>query len=598
VSEVAQHRAASSDDLAAQDAIEFDELWRPSDTGAARRGPEQDLLQRGVVTQKQIDDARARQRDDPRLSVLDALTEIGAIDEATALRALGEYFGLPFVHVTPAEIDEDVLGMLPMEYVRAKLVLPVTRGEDNVVVVGICDPADMFLIEDVKRRLGRQVRLVLILPHDVHQVLETFSATPNHQVEDIIKDIAEDAVEVVDSKTEEVADLENLAGESPVIRYVNFLISSAVKEAASDIHIEPTENRLRVRLRIDGVLFEQGQCPPIQMHAAIISRLKIMANLDIAERRLPQDGRIRATVHGRTIDLRVSTLPVTSGEKCVIRILDNRSIMVGLEQLGMQEDTFAGFRHQVLQPHGIVLVTGPTGSGKSTTLYSALQVMDASKLNISTVEDPVEYELQTINQVNVHDSIGMSFSAALRSLLRQDPDVIMLGEIRDEETAHIAVQASLTGHLVLSTLHTNDAPASITRLVNIGVESYLISAAVNAVLAQRLVRRICTNCKAEQTDVPEHVSAFLRKFDANPDKLYHGVGCEKCRHTGYKGRVGLYELLVLDDEMRDLITSSPVLNVLREAARGSGMRTLRGDGLIKVGQGLTTVDELMRMTES
>jgi type IV pilus assembly protein PilB len=378
---------------------------------------------------------------------------------------------------------------------------------------------------------------------------------------------------------------------------VNDLTTGAVREGASDIHIEPGENRLRVRLRVDGLLFDQ-QAPPLQMHAAIVSRLKIMANMDIAERRLPQDGRIRATVHGRTVDMRVSTLPVVHGEKCVIRILDNRSILVGLENLGMMSDTLEAFMRQINQPHGIVLVTGPTGSGKSTTLYSALRVMDSNEMNISTVEDPVEYELESINQVNVHESIGMTFSAALRSLLRQDPDVVMVGEVRDAETARIAIQASLTGHLVLSTLHTNDAPSSITRMINIGVEPYLISAAVNAVLAQRLVRRICTGCKQPVTKVKENIAAYMQKIGAPVDKLFQGAGCEKCRQTGYKGRVGIYEFLELDDDLRDIITSNPTLTDMRRAAREKGMRTLRDDGIKKVAEGLTTVEEIMRATET
>ena len=583
---------------ASGDPIEFAELWRPSGESTGQNGPEGILLERGAVRPEQIEQARKAQQDDPRLSVLDALVQAGAVDDIVAVQAVAEYFNLPFLRVKAPEVDPDVFASLPVEYLQAKRVLPIRRDPEGLTVVGICDPADIFLIDDVKGRLGARLRMVLLLPRDILQVIEELSASPTQQVEDIIKDIAEDAVEVVDAKTEDVADLEKVAGESPVIRYVNFLIASAVKESASDIHIEPTESRLRVRLRIDGVLFEQKQCPPLQMHAAIISRLKIMANLDIAERRLPQDGRIRATVHGRTIDLRVSTLPLTNGEKCVIRILDNQSIQVGLQNLGMWDDTLEGFRRQILQPHGIVLVTGPTGSGKSTTLYSALQVMDASRLNISTVEDPVEYELESVNQVNVHDHIGMTFAAALRSLLRQDPDVIMIGEVRDDETARIAVQASLTGHLVLSTLHTNDAPSSITRLINIGVEPYLISAAVNAVLAQRLVRKICENCKAQITEVPERVAAYLTKFNANPEKLYQGAGCEACRHTGYRGRLGTYELLTLTDEVRDVISAGPGLNELRRSAHDTGMRTLREDGLQKIAAGLTTVDELMRVTET
>ncbi len=387
------------------------------------------------------------------------------------------------------------------------------------------------------------------------------------------------------------------ARSEPVINFVDSTIAQAVNEGASDIHIEPREKKLHVRLRIDGILFNIP-APPIKMHPAIISRLKILANLDISERRLPQDGRIRANVSGKQIDLRISMLPISHGEKCVIRILDSRAISVGLEQLGMAEDTLDAFRSEILQPHGIVLVTGPTGSGKSTTLYSALQVMDGAALNICTVEDPVEYDLESVNQVAVHENIGMTFAVALRSLLRQDPDTIMVGEIRDEETARVAVQAALTGHMVLSTLHTNDAPSSMTRLVDIGIEPYLISAAVNGALAQRLLRRICENCKEPLTVIPESIAAYLEKHSDQTGQLYCGTGCETCHNTGYKGRIGIYELLVLNEELRDIITHNPSLGDLKAAAKKQGMRSLRDDGLRKAFQGMTTVEELIRITES
>jgi type II secretory ATPase GspE/PulE/Tfp pilus assembly ATPase PilB-like protein len=333
------------------------------------------------------------------------------------------------------------------------------------------------------------------------------------------------------------------------------------------------------------------------MHAAIISRLKIMANLDIAERRLPQDGRVRAMVHGRKVDLRMSTLPTASGEKCVLRILDNRSINVNLEDLGFGENELTIWQNQIDQPHGILLVTGPTGSGKTTTLYASLRQMDGNKLNISTVEDPIEYHLNQANQVQVHDKIGMTFAAALRALLRQDPDVVMLGEIRDADTARIAVQASLTGHLVLSTLHTNDAPSSVTRLINIGVEPYLIAAAVNAILAQRLVRKICPHCKEEYTPSDE-MKEFLTLQGFSSGQTLRGKGCDRCRKTGYAGRLGIYELLVMDDSLRDLVTSNPDVTQLRKLCRERGLVTLRTDGFRKVMQGLTTVDEILRVTEN
>ncbi|MCY2925075.1 MAG: GspE/PulE family protein [Planctomycetota bacterium] len=573
----------------------FAELWRP-DATAARHGPERLLLEEGLVSSDQLDKALRRQQDNPRLSVLDALVAVKAIDAVQALQTRARYHGMGFQRVAPADVDANVLNLLPGDYVKNKLVMPICWQNDKILI-GVSDPADIFLIDDVKSRIRKPVAMVVIPREDILRVMSEATADPGHHVEDIIKDIAEDAVEVVESKAEEVTDLEKIAGESPVIRYVNYLIASAVAEGASDIHVEPGENRLRIRCRVDGVLGEQ-HAPPAAMHAAIVSRLKIMADLNIAERRLPQDGRIRAAIRGRPVDLRVSTLPTVHGEKCVIRILDNRSITVGLESLGMNEHMLANFRKEIFKPHGIVLVTGPTGSGKSTTLYSALQVMDAETQNIATVENPVEYELPTICQVNVHESIGMTFSAALRSLLRQDPDIIMIGEIRDEETARIAVQASLTGHLGLSTLHTNDAPSSITRLINIGVEPYLISAAVNAALAQRLARRICPNCRQPETSLKESERVYLEKHEADIKQTFRGAGCDRCRHSGYTGRVGLFELLPLDDEIRDIIARDASLNELRQAAKAHGMWTLMQDGLGKIASGQTTVEEVMRITET
>ena len=584
------------------EAPEFKVVWTPTNSDAIRRGPEGVLLANGVISPEQLENAIAEQQQQPHLSILDLLIQSQTVTEIQALEALAEYFKHPFVRLTAADVDPNTFAKLPVAYLKAKRVLPF-RSTPKGVLLALSDPADIFLIDDVKRRLRGRVQLVVTPPEDILKLIDELSSDPNEQISEIIKDISEDTVEVVDEKTEEVQDLETEAGKGPVIRYVNFLIASAVREGASDIHIEPGEARVRVRFRIDGVLFDQhkknARKQPLSMklHPAIISRLKIMANLDIAERRLPQDGRIRATVHGHTVDLRVSTLPVVHGEKCVIRILDGRSTAVGMEALGFQKDTLDAFRRQILQPHGIVLVTGPTGSGKSTTLYSSLRIMDSDSLNISTVEDPVEYELDFCSQVNVHDSIGMTFAAALRSLLRQDPDVIMLGEIRDEETARIAIQASLTGHLVLSTLHTNDAPSSVTRLIDIGIEPFLISAAVNAILAQRLVRRICEHCKRPVENVSEAATKYLDAAGANVETLYEGAGCEKCRKTGYKGRVGLYELLMLDEPMRELVANNPKLQDLRQAFRASGMRGLREDGMEKVAAGLTTVEELMRVTE-
>ena len=569
-----------------------------SDKPVTRKGPEQTLLLRGVITEQQLDKALEVQQSDMRMSVLDALIQNGAIDEILALKTVAEYFKLRFRRVEVADVDQEIFELLPADYLKAKNVLPMKkRGE--TVEVAVANPGDIFIVDDLRRRLNHWVELVVAPTEDIRKVIEELSCGLSEQVEEILStmDVQEDSVEVVEDQKNESEDLEKMAGESPVIRYVNYIISSAVHEGASDIHIEPAHKKLRVRFRMDGVLFEQS-APPAQMTGAIISRLKIMSKLDIAETRLPQDGRIRATVQGRSVDLRVSLLPTVHGEKCVIRILDNNSISVGLEMLGMMPETLAGFKKQIDEPNGIFLVTGPTGSGKSTTLYSAIQVLDRDKLNISTVEDPVEYELDGINQVHVQDQIGMTFSAALRSLLRQDPDVVMVGEIRDAETALIAVQASLTGHLVFSTLHTNDAPSAVTRLINIGVEPYLISAALNGVLAQRLVRRICGNCKTQVHDVPDSVAEKLMQAGASQIELYKGEGCDKCRHTGYKGRVGVYEILTLDDEMRDMITGNPNLVEFRNYAVSKGMKSLRTDGYLKVASGMTTVEEVLRVTEN
>jgi type IV pilus assembly protein PilB len=574
----------------------LDEVWSPAEGTTKISGPERLLLEQGQISQAQYQHALKRQQEDHRLSVMDALIKGGAIDEMQALQTIAEHSKIPFRRLDAKEVNGEAYELLPEQYLRDKNVLPI-GWENGSVVLAVHDPTDVFLVDDFRTRLKQPVQLVVVPPADIKRAIEELSAGPTQQVDDIVRDFDDETVEVVDEEETEEQDLEQMAGESPVIRYVNYVISEAVREGASDIHIEPGEKRLRVRFRMDGILFEQP-APPVQMHAAIVSRLKIMATLDISERRLPQDGRIRASVHRRSIDLRVSTLPTVHGEKCVIRILDNRAISVGLENLGFRPDTLKGFKQEILQPHGIILVTGPTGSGKSTTLYSALRIMDHDSLNISTVEDPVEYELAAVNQVNVRSGIGMTFSAALRSLLRQDPDVVMVGEIRDPETARIAVQASLTGHLVLSTLHTNDAPSSITRLINIGVEAYLISASVNAVLAQRLVRRICPECKQEVSEPTSSEAEFLKLNHKEDTKLYRGAGCDNCRNTGYKGRVGLYELLILDDDVRDMVTRNPAVTELRRYAREHGMVTLREDGLVKASHGLTTVEEVMRVTES
>jgi type II secretory ATPase GspE/PulE/Tfp pilus assembly ATPase PilB-like protein len=390
-------------------------------------------------------------------------------------------------------------------------------------------------------------------------------------------------------------DLEEAAADadsSPVVRLVGEMITRAVREDASDVHFESDDNSSHVRFRIDGVLHELMDSPK-RLHASVVSRIKILANLDISERRLPQDGRIRATVLGRPIDLRVSTVPTPKGEKVVMRLLDDRNIRIGLDELGFRKEALASWKHEIESPHGIILVTGPTGCGKTTTLYSSLQEMDRKRLNISTVEDPVEYELSGITQIQVHDKIDMTFSRALRALLRQDPDVVLLGEIRDMETASVAIQAAMTGHLVLSTLYTNDAPSSLTRLINIGIEPFLVASAVNGVLAQRLARRVCPKCVQMKTPNKKEAK-FLEGYCC--DQIPQAIGCSACRGSGYSGRLGVYELLIMDDELRDAIASNPTITSFRNLAIQRGMNNLRHDGFAKVADGSTTVEEILKLT--
>lgn len=557
------------------------------------------LLHQKVITPEQLATATRVARQTPGRSMSQIFMEMG-IDEVAVQRVVARIARLPFERINHADAegyDVRALNKLTVDFCKNNLVIPLRR-EGSRLVVGTTNPDDVFLLDDVKRRLGvPTVKHVLVAAYDIRGVLELLTAgdeETEYNVGDLLADVDEDDVEVVKEDQQE-ADLSD-AESSPVVRYVNHIIQTAMKEGASDIHIEPGERTLKVRFRIDGVLFEMMN-PPKKMHSALTSRIKIMANLDIAERRLPQDGRIRVTVLGRKLDLRVSTVPTPYGEKTVMRILDTRSISVTLDELGFSEDTLHIWKNQIDQPHGIILVTGPTGSGKTTTLYSSIKQMEIQKLNISTVEDPVEYNLAGITQIQTHERIGMTFSRALKALLRQDPDVIMVGEIRDMDTATIAIQAALTGHLVLSTLHTNDAPSSITRMINIGIEPFLVGAAVNAVLAQRLVRRICGAC-AEDIPVKEEAADFMTMHGIDATTLKQGTGCPKCRETGYSGRNGLYELLVLDDFLRDAVARSPNVTEFRRMCSERGMVSLREDGFRKVSLGITTVDEVLRVTEA
>jgi len=571
------------------------DLYFPEEPGESHvRDVADVLLEMGKISREQHARLRQEQTAKPASDAATLLLKAQFCSADDILMARAELCGLEFQHIKPDDIDKAAFEKLDIDFIKGSSVCPIAAVEEGTLLVATSEPANIFAIEDVKRQTRMDVRVVVCSQEDIEAVCEAFKEEKiDYCFDDIISDIAD--VEVVQDQQDNSEDLEKMAGQSPIIKFVNYLISNAVHEGASDIHIEPKDKFMKIRYRIDGVLFEMMQSP-LKMHPAVVSRIKIMANLDISERRLPQDGKITVMVGGRGIDLRVSTLPTNHGEKVVIRVLDSKSIIRGLEQLGMEPEVLSTFSEQIALPHGILLVTGPTGSGKSTTLYSALCQMDGEKLNISTVEDPVEYQLDFCNQVQVHEKIGLDFASALRSLLRQDPDIIMIGEIRDNETARIAVQAALTGHLVLSTLHTNDAASSITRLVNIGIDEYLIAASLNAVLAQRLVRKICPKCK-QTYDVPKNMRKCVEKSGVTPEQLFHGAGCDHCRGSGYLGRVGIYELLVIDDMFRDMINKDPSANSMRRAFRKSGQPGLFDDGIKKVKEGLTTIEEVLRVTE-
>jgi type IV pilus assembly protein PilB len=440
-----------------------------------------------------------------------------------------------------------------------------------------------------------RVQVVCATIKDIRATLQTYMSNANvFIIDDIIEDSSLDDFSLIENVTADISDLEEVAGQSPVVKLVNYLLYNAVIENASDIHIEPGDKTLRVRYRVDGRLYEK-LAPPYQMHAAIVSRIKIMAELDIAQRRLPQDGGIHVLMEGRAIDLRVSIMPGSYGEKVVIRVIDARKMLTNLESLGFSYENLQLFQERLAAPNGIVLVTGPTGSGKNTTLYAGLSSISTDEINICTVEDPVECNIAGINQFPVSEGAGFGFSTALRSLLRQDPDVVMVGEIRDTETASIAVQAALTGHLVLSTLHTNDAPGAVTRLIDLGVAPYLVSASLIGVLAQRLVRKICPNCK-EEYKPPSNLKKIFQEWIEKDDKFYRGIGCKKCRNTGYIGRIAVHEFFLPNSDILDSVTHGITLKKLRDDAIANGMKPLHIDGIEKAKAGITTLEEVVRVS--
>ncbi len=552
------------------------------------------LLARGIVTPEQIEKALAEQQEKGHRKLLgELLVEMNYCTENQIAAALAEAYSVPYAQVGPKICDVKALEILPREFLEEHIVLPLFKVYDTLTVA-VSEPTNVFLIDEIERVSGCKVQVVCATAKDIKATLQTYLPAANvFVIDDIIDDNGLEDFTLIENITQDITNLEEIAGQSPVIKLVNYLLYNAVRENASDIHIEPDDKKLRVRYRVDGKMYEKIR-PPHQMHAAIVSRIKIMAELDIAQRRLPQDGGIHVLVEGRPIDLRVSVMPGNFGEKVVIRVIDPHKVLFNFESLGFTYDNLRLFRKVIHSPNGIVLVTGPTGSGKNTTLYAALAELNSDEVNICTVEDPVECNMAAINQFQVSEKAGFGFSTALRSLLRQDPDIIMVGEIRDQATASIAVQAALTGHLVLSTLHTNDAPGAVTRLLDLGIAPYLVSASLIAVLAQRLVRKICSNCKTEYEP-----SASIRKVVEESGggdivKFYRGVGCKKCRNTGYAGRIAIHELFVPDEEIAGMINDHASLKDIRNLALQKGMSPLQADGIEKVRAGIVSVEEVLR----
>ncbi len=564
-------------------------------TATKRKTIGQILLSKGLINQQGLDAVLEQQKAEGRHKLLgELLVEQGLLTEEQLCETLAELYNVPYAKVSPKICDPKVIEVLPREFIDKHAVLPMFLV-NNILTIALAEPSNLFLIEEIQQLTGYQVQVVASTQRDIAATLQAHLPTGNvFVIDDIIEEVRPEDFSLVEAQVEDIGNLQEVAGQSPVIKLVNYLLYHAVREGASDIHIEPDEKKTRVRYRVDGRLYEKIS-PPHSMHPAVVSRIKIMAGLDISERRLPQDGGIHVLLEGRPIDLRISTMPEKFGEKTVIRIIDNRNIPVNLEKLGFAYEMLTTLKKVLEQPNGILLVTGPTGSGKSTTLYAALQEIHKPDINICTVEDPVEFNLTGVNQFQVNDKIGFSFATALRSLLRQDPDVIMVGEVRDGETARIAIQAALTGHLVLSTLHTNDAPSSIIRLVNMGIEPYLIAASLRSIVAQRLVRKLCSACR-EQYEPPLNIRHIVEKAAGPFDYLYRGKGCKKCRNSGYVGRIGIYELLVPDPEMLDAVVAGASIHRLRELCKERNIATLRADGLIKVKAGITTYEEILRAT--
>lgn len=557
------------------------------------------LYKKGLITNEQLDRIFKIQKDNGSKDLQKIIIDLDILKKDEMMLALADEIGEKYVNLNDINIDPTIVVLIPEEMARRHQLIAIDKDEKELTVA-MANPLDVFAHDELKIRLGYDVKTVLSYGEDIDKALdEVFGVTD--EWDQVIGKIENMQVTVLKEEEKETADITAIteSEEAPVIALVNLIILRAVKEKASDIHIEPFgEDTLKVRYRIDGILHDVMSLPR-NLQLPVISRIKIMSDLDIAERRLPQDGRIQVNVGGRNINIRVSILPAVTGESAVLRILDPSSILLNLDSLGFSPDILPDFLSLIKKPNGIILVTGPTGSGKSTTLYTTLNLLNSTEKKIMTIEDPVEYRLKGISQVQAKPKIGLTFAAGLRSFLRQDPDIMLVGEIRDKETAEIAVQAALTGHIVLSTLHTNDAPSSVIRLIDMGIEPFLISSSVIGVIAQRLVRRICHKCKKEIKITPD-LEKILNEYEikGNEITLFKGEGCPYCKDTGYKGRIAIFELMLITENIRDLISKNVTTGKLREAAIKEGMCQLREDGIKKVCEGLTTIDEVLRVASS
>ncbi len=552
------------------------------------------LLRERLISKEQLDQALMEQRNTGmRLGYV--LVKMGFVQETEITKMLARQYRMPAVDLSRFEVDPKIVKLIPADVAVKHTVLPLKR-EGRTLTVAMADPTNTGVVDDLKFITRYDIFPVIAGDFTLRNAIEKYYEQTDAQLQNILKDIEdEDELEVIEEKEEDAAPVQ-LGDDAPVVKLINGILTDAVKRGASDIHIEPFEHEIRVRYRIDGALQEIMK-PPIKLKAALTSRVKIMSSLNIAERRVPQDGRIKLKMGKRVIDFRVSTLPVIFGEKIVLRILDKGNLTLDLQKFGFEPKAEKDLMRAILNPYGMVLVTGPTGSGKTTTLYSALSQVNKIDVNIMTAEDPVEYNIHGINQVLVRNEIGMTFAAALKAFLRQDPNIIMVGEIRDIETGGIAIKAALTGHLVLSTLHTNDAPSTITRMIDMGIEPFNVASAVNLIVAQRLVRRICKDCKGEHHYSPEELAALgLGEKDIEGITFFKGTGCDTCNGTGYRGRAGLYEVMSLSPELRRLILRGASTAELQDQAVSEGMLTLRMDGIVKVKKGATTLEEIVKET--